>query len=118
MTKTLLAVRDKVRAGKHIAYGVGPKLPANFRPQTKESVGATCRMAYDNLLDNIDQCVGFVKSDPYSSLDTYLSATTFTDCTDGLHEFDVSMPEVEEFDREVLKLSNVLLAVAQLKKKP
>ncbi|KAL6580155.1 hypothetical protein OROMI_008179 [Orobanche minor] len=53
--------------------------------------------------------------DPYSSLDTYLSATTSTDCTNGLQEFGVNLPEVADFDKEILKLSSVLLTVAQLK---
>ncbi|KAL6562655.1 hypothetical protein OROGR_003662 [Orobanche gracilis] len=116
MTNTLQSVRDKVKSGKKIAYRVKSKLPADFRPQTKESIAATCRYAYDNVLYNIEQCIGFVKSDPYSSLDTYLSAATFTDCTDGLQEFGVNLPEVAAFDKEILKLSSVLLAVAQLKK--
>ncbi|CAA0814119.1 Unknown protein [Striga hermonthica] len=115
MTHTLESVRDKVKAGKCIAYGVESKLPQDFRPQTKESIAATCREAYDNVVDNIEQCIGFVKSDPYSSLDTYLSATTFTDCTDGLNEFKVTLPEVADYDKEVLKLSGILLAVAQKK---
>ncbi|KAL6581384.1 hypothetical protein OROMI_007307 [Orobanche minor] len=115
MTNTLQSVLNKVKAGKKIAYRVKSKLPADFKPQTKDSIAATCRYAYDNVLYNIEQCIGFVKSDPYSSLDTYLSAATFTDCTDGLQEFGVNLPEVADFDKEILKLSGVLLAVAQLK---
>ncbi|KAL6567833.1 hypothetical protein OROGR_001501 [Orobanche gracilis] len=162
MTNTLQSVLDKVKVGKKIAYRVKSKLPANFRPQTKESIAATCRYAYDNVLYNIEpgpalstcgvcdrigpvsfrgpkffmgpfsslrtgplkstdrpcieQCIEFVKSDPYSSLDTYLSAATFTECTDGLQEFGVNLPEVAAFDKDIRKLSSVLLAVAQLKK--
>ncbi|KAL6567845.1 hypothetical protein OROGR_001513 [Orobanche gracilis] len=103
MTNTLQSVLDKVKAGKKIAYRVKSKLPADFRLQTKESIAATCRYAYDDVLYNIEQCIGFVKSDPYSSLDTYLSAATFTECTDGLQEFGVNLPEVAAFGKEILK---------------
>ncbi|KAL6534096.1 hypothetical protein OROHE_013929 [Orobanche hederae] len=115
MTNTRQSVMNKVKAGKKIAYRVKSKLPADFTPQTKESIAATCRYAYDNVLYNIEQCIGFVKSDPYSLLDTYLSAATFTDCADGLQEFGVNLLEVADFDKEIIKLSSVLLAVTQLK---
>ncbi|PIN21111.1 hypothetical protein CDL12_06194 [Handroanthus impetiginosus] len=115
MTNALNAVMKKARAGQSIAYGVGPKLPAELQPQTKQSIESTCHEAYDNIIDNLKQCVGFVTDDPYSSLRTYLSATTFSDCTDGLTEFNVSLPEVTEFDKEMLKLSSTLLAVAEKK---
>ncbi|KAI3467561.1 hypothetical protein Pfo_024224 [Paulownia fortunei] len=93
MTNALKAVLEKAKAGKPIANSVGSKLPANLYPQSKESIDSTCREAYDNIMDNIKQCIGFVKSDPYSSLNTYLSATSFSDCTDGLEEFGVTLAE-------------------------
>ncbi|KAK6139211.1 hypothetical protein DH2020_027047 [Rehmannia glutinosa] len=115
MINALNGVMDKARAGKSVAYGVGSKLPVSLKDLTRKSIDGTCRQAYDNIIDNIKQCIGFVKNDPFSSLDTYLSATTFSDCTDGLQEFGVSLPEVADFDKEMLKLSSVLLAVAQKK---
>lgn len=115
MTNALNGVMERVKGGKSVVQGIGAKFPAELEPQSKESMDSTCREAYENIIDNIKQCLGFVKSDPYSSLNTYLSATSFSDCTDGLQEFGVKLAPVDEFDDQITKLSSALLAVAQKK---
>ncbi|KAK4423857.1 hypothetical protein Salat_1968600 [Sesamum alatum] len=68
--------------------------------------------AYETIIDNISKSIGFVKYDPTSALDTYL----WFDHVLGLHrrldEFEVSVAEATNFNREMTKLSGILLAVA------
>ncbi|KAL8035850.1 hypothetical protein ABFX02_12G122800 [Erythranthe guttata] len=115
MTNALNGVMDRVEAGKSIVVGVGATLPAELYPQSKQSIENTCHEAYENMIDGIKKSIGFVKSDPYSSLKTYISSTTFSDCTGGLSEFGVNLPQVDDFANEIGKLSGTLLAVAQKK---
>lgn len=115
MTNSLKAVMEKAKAGESIVLSIRSKLPGELDPDTKESIDSTCREAYENMLINITECMGFVENDPYSSLTTYLSMTSMSDCEDGLEDFDVSSPEVAEFANEMQKLSSTLLAVAQKK---
>ncbi|KAL2233645.1 UNVERIFIED_CONTAM: hypothetical protein Sindi_1544500 [Sesamum indicum] len=114
MKNTLNAALQKANAGKSIVDGIGSKLPANLQPQTKESIDKTCRQAYENVIDNIHKSMGVVKNDP-ASLKTYLSATSFSECTDGLTEFQVPSSEASDLDKEILKMSGTLLAVADKK---
>lgn len=113
MKNMILAAVEKAKAGKPIAYGVGAKLPGNLLPESKKSIDSTCQEAYETLIFNLNQCIGFVKNDPTSALKHYLSSMTFFDCKFALEEFGVSLPEVNEFDEELLNLSSNLLAVLQ-----
>ncbi|KAL7091729.1 hypothetical protein ACP275_12G122400 [Erythranthe tilingii] len=115
MTNALNGVMDRAKTGKAIADGVGATLPADLYPQSKQSIEDTCHEAYENMIDGIKKSIGFVKSDPYSSLKTYISSTTFSDCTGGLEEFGVNLQQVDDFANEIGKLSGTLLAVAQKK---
>ncbi|KAL2253226.1 UNVERIFIED_CONTAM: hypothetical protein Sindi_0117300 [Sesamum indicum] len=112
MTNALNAAMEKVKCGKKIVDGIALKLPGNLRPQTKDSIDQTCREAYENIIDSIHQSIGVVKNDPTSALNNYLSAAAFSDCTDSLNEFEISLVEANNFDGEVSKLSSTLLAIA------
>lgn len=111
----LNAALQKAKAAKSIADTVGSKLPSDFQPLTKESIDSTCHETYESLVDNIRSCLGFVKNDPDSSLRVYLSATSFSDCKDGLDEFGISSTEVDQFTDEIQKLSSTLLAIVETK---
>ncbi|KZV17813.1 pectinesterase inhibitor-like [Dorcoceras hygrometricum] len=115
MTNALKSALQTAKAAKSITDLVGSKLPSGFLPQTKESIDSTCQETYESLIDNIQSCMGFVKKDPYSSLRVYLSATSFSDCKDGLDEFGVSSRDVDHFTAEIQKLSSTLLAIVETK---
>ncbi|KAK4423855.1 hypothetical protein Salat_1968400 [Sesamum alatum] len=112
MTNALNAALVRAKAGKKRVDSIPSKLPADLEPHTKESIHQTCQEAYETIIDNISKSIGFVKYDPTSALDTYLWSTTFSDCIDGLDEFEVSVAEATNFNREMTKLSGILLAVA------
>ncbi|KAI3452696.1 hypothetical protein Pfo_009360 [Paulownia fortunei] len=116
MTNVIKAAIEKAKTGKPIAYGVGPKLPHQLLPETKESIASTCSEAYETMIYYLEQCPGLVKDDPTSALKTTLSSVSFFDCKYALEEFQVSLPEVNQFYQELLDLSDNLLSV--LEKKP
>lgn len=113
MTNALNAVKKQAAAGKSVADVVAAKTPANLQPQTKESIVGGCYDAYDNVMYRIDECIGFAKDDPTRALKYYLSALSFFDCTEGLREFNVTVPEATQYDDELTKLTGALLAVAE-----
>ncbi|EPS61023.1 hypothetical protein M569_13777 [Genlisea aurea] len=115
MTNGLQIALAKVESGKSIADGVESKLPADMTQQTKQSLVRTCEEDYETAIYNLNQCLGFVDRDPNSSLNVYLSAVSLSDCIDGLNEFQVSLPEVEEYGGQIVKLSSTLLCVASKK---
>ncbi|KAL2233644.1 UNVERIFIED_CONTAM: hypothetical protein Sindi_1544400 [Sesamum indicum] len=112
MTNVLNAALEKAKAGKKIVDSIPSKLPGDLEPETKDSIDQTCQEAYETIIDNLNKSIGFVKSDPTSALNTYLWATTFSDCTDSLDEFELSVAEATHFNRAITKLSSTLLAVA------
>ncbi|KAL2242861.1 UNVERIFIED_CONTAM: hypothetical protein Sindi_0404100 [Sesamum indicum] len=112
MTNVLNAALEKVMAGKKIVDGVRSKLPGNLKQVSKDSIQETCSEAYDSIIHDITKCIGFVKNDPTSALKTYLGGASFSGCTDGLDEFQVSLPEVTNLDAEITKLRSTLLTVA------
>ncbi|KAL2233642.1 UNVERIFIED_CONTAM: hypothetical protein Sindi_1544200 [Sesamum indicum] len=116
MTNAIHAATAKAKLGIPIAKGIGGKLPPTLQPQSKESIAQTCQEAYDRILSFLDDCVGFVKDDPTAALKPYLSSITYSDCTMVLSEFQVSLPEVDGLNKELLRLAGILLAV--LDKKP
>lgn len=115
MTNALNAVKKQAAAGKSVADVVAAKTPANLQPQTKESIVKGCYDAYDNVMYNIDECLAFAKDDPTRAMKYYLSAISFFDCTEGLREFNLTVPEATQYDAELLKLTGALLAVAEKK---
>lgn len=116
MTNAINGVSAKVNAGKRTVDVIASKLPRNLKPITKQSIIGTCHEDLDNIIDNLKQCLGYVKSDPTSALKFHLSAITFSDCTDGLEEFGLDVPEATQFADEILRLTSALLAVSQNKK--
>ena len=115
MTKALNGVQQQAAAGKSVADVVAAKIPGEVKPQTKESIVSTCHWAYDNVMDNIKESIGFVKDDTTSALRTHLSAISYSDCTMGIEEFGLTVPEATQFEGEVRKLASTLLAVAEKK---
>ncbi|KAG6426419.1 hypothetical protein SASPL_110642 [Salvia splendens] len=113
MTNALNGVQKRAEGGKSVADVVAAKLPADVLPQTKDAIVSTCHWGYDNIMDNVKECIEFVKDDPTSALKSHLSAMSYSDCTDGLSEFNLSVPEATQFDDEMQKLSSALLAVAE-----
>lgn len=112
MTSALNGVQKQAEGGKSVADVVAAKLPGDVLPQTNESIVSTCQWAYENVMDNIKECLGFVKDDPTSALTSHLSAISYSDCTMALSEFSLSVPEADHFDAEMQKLTSALLAVA------
>ncbi|KAL0421404.1 UNVERIFIED_CONTAM: hypothetical protein Slati_3163300 [Sesamum latifolium] len=115
MTNSLVAVMDKAEAGRNIVFSVGTHLPGNLDAETKESIDSTCHDAYENMMSNLMQCMGFIKRGRHSSLINYLSSTSWSDCEDALAEFGISLPQVEEFGKEMQRLSSIMLSVAHRK---
>lgn len=115
MIKALKGVQKKAAGGKSVADVVAVKLPAEMKAITKESLVSGCHEAYDNIMDHLKDCIGLVKDDPTSALRYYLSAVSYSDCTDGLTEFDVSVAEATQYQEEIMKFASALLAVAQKK---
>ncbi|KAL8519120.1 hypothetical protein ACS0TY_010166 [Phlomoides rotata] len=116
MTNAINGVLGKVNAGKKTVDIIGAKLPRNLKPISKQSITGTCHEGLENIIDNLQQCLGYVKSDPTSALRSHLSAITFSDCTDGLEEFGLDVPEATQFANDVLRLASALLTVAAEKK--
>ncbi|KAL0310672.1 UNVERIFIED_CONTAM: hypothetical protein Sangu_2361900 [Sesamum angustifolium] len=112
MTNALNAALEKAKCGKKIVDNIALKLPGNLKPQTKDSIAETCHEAYENIIDSINKSIGVVKNDPTLALNNYLSAAAFSDCTDSLNEFEISLVEATNFDGEILKLTSTLLAIA------
>ncbi|GFP88267.1 hypothetical protein PHJA_000970400 [Phtheirospermum japonicum] len=96
---------------------VGANLPSELMPKAKESITSGCRVSFETYVHNLEQCIGFVKHDPTSSLETYLSGSTFFDCKDGLDEFQLSFPEVNHFYHRTIKLANILVSIYNTKPK-
>ncbi|KAK4429802.1 hypothetical protein Salat_1280900 [Sesamum alatum] len=115
MKNSLTAIMEKAKAGKPIVNGVKSKLPKDLDDETKESIETTCKDAYESMISNIKECMVLLKKNRHSSLMSYLSSTSWSDCEDGLEEFRVSAPEVAEFGKEMQKMSSVTLAVAHAK---
>ncbi|KAK4423856.1 hypothetical protein Salat_1968500 [Sesamum alatum] len=85
MTNTLNAAMEKATGGKQIVDGIASKLPADLKPETKDSIDKTCHDSYQNIIDNINKKqTESWKNDPTSALKSYLSATSFSDCTRSL----------------------------------
>jgi pectinesterase inhibitor-like protein len=91
-------------------------MPTQLQPVSKESIESTCKEAYDNVIYNLQESMKFVKNGDFGSLKTYLSAVSFSDCTDALGEFGVDLVEANQFSTEINKLASTLLAVADEKK--
>ncbi|KAL2519582.1 PMEI domain-containing protein [Abeliophyllum distichum] len=118
MTNALQATLQKANVAKSVVDGIPKKLSPSLEPQSKESIKKTCLDAYQSIIDNSKECLGYVKSgDPFSSLKTYLSSIGYTDCVDGLNDFGESLPEVSQFSTDMRKFANTLLAIADSKKK-
>ena len=66
-------------------------------------------------MDNVKECIELVKDDPTSAMNAHLSSMSYSDCTEGLSEFNLSVPEATQFDDELQKLSSALLAVFEKK---
>ncbi|KAL6525853.1 hypothetical protein OROMI_030248 [Orobanche minor] len=116
MTNAIKAVIEVANARKsRVVDGVGATLPPSLKPITKESITRGCKEAFDTYVYNLQQCIGFVRSDPYSSLETYLSGSTFFDCKDGFDEFQLSNPDVDKFYDATLKFADILLSIYQNK---
>ena len=115
MTNAINGVIARVNAGKSTIDVIGSKLPRNLKPVTKQSIMGTCQEDLENIIDNLQQCLEFVKNDPSSALKFHLSAITLSDCTDGLEEFGLNVPEATQFADEVLSLTSALLAVSDMK---
>ncbi|KAL1550862.1 hypothetical protein AAHA92_18773 [Salvia divinorum] len=115
MTNALNGVQKQAEGGKSVADTVAAKLPAGVLPQTKDAIVSTCQWAYENVMDNVKECIEFVKDDPTSAIKYHLSSVSYSDCTEGLSEFSLSVPEATQFDAEMQKLSSALLAVAEKK---
>ncbi|CAA3020319.1 pectinesterase inhibitor-like [Olea europaea subsp. europaea] len=118
MTNALEATLQKANVAKTVVDGIPKKLSSTLTPQSKESIEQTCKDAYQNIIDNSKECLGYVKNgDPMSSLKTYLSTIGYTDCVDGLNEFGESLPEVSQFNTEMRKFAGTLLAIADTNNK-
>lgn len=117
MTNAIKATIGRVRAAKPVADTVRTKLPGDLMPESRDSIDSTCREAYDRILFELGQCIGFVKNDPTSALKTYLSSMTYFDCRFALEEFMLTVPEVNQFDQELIKLSGIMLAILEQKPK-
>ncbi|CAI9785147.1 unnamed protein product [Fraxinus pennsylvanica] len=105
MTNALEATLQKANVAKTVAYGIPKKLSSTLRPQSKESIEQTCKDAYQNIIDNSKECLGYVKNgDPMN-------------CVDVLNEFGESLPEVSQFNAEMRKFAGTLLAIADTNKK-
>ncbi|KAL6515874.1 hypothetical protein OROGR_019179 [Orobanche gracilis] len=116
MTNAIKAVIEIANTHKsRVVDGVGVTLPPSLKPLTKESITRGCSEAFDTYVYNLQQCIGFVRSDPYSSLETYLSGSTFFDCKDGFDEFQLSNPDVDKFYDTTLKFADILISIYQNK---
>ncbi|KAL8550525.1 hypothetical protein ACS0TY_009087 [Phlomoides rotata] len=61
----------------------------------------------------MEKCIGYVKNDPDSSLKYSLSSLSIFDCQNALEEFGISVPEVKEFNDELIGMSTNFIAVMQ-----
>ncbi|GER35053.1 pentatricopeptide repeat-containing protein [Striga asiatica] len=118
MTNAVKGVIGIAKSAKPLVVdGVESKLPLALNLQAKESITSGCRDLFLTYVNILEKCIEFVKHDPFSSLETYLSGNTFFDCNDGLDEFQVCIPEVNNFYHRTIKLSNILLSIYQTKPK-
>lgn len=115
MDNILKSSLDMTKKAHTITSLIEARMPAQLRPVTKESIDSTCKEAYNNVIYNLQSSIGFVKNGDFGSLKTYLSAISFSECTDALNEFGTTLPEANQFEADIQKLASTLLAVADKK---
>ncbi|GFP93638.1 hypothetical protein PHJA_001508200 [Phtheirospermum japonicum] len=115
MTNAIKAVIATANAAKPMVDGLEAELPRGLKPATVESIAKGCKDTFDTYVFNLEQCIGFVKNDPFSSLEVYLGGSTFFDCKDGFDEFQIPNPEVDKFYDTTVKFADILLSIYQKK---
>ncbi|KAL3648162.1 hypothetical protein CASFOL_009130 [Castilleja foliolosa] len=115
MTNAIQAAIATGKAAKPMVDGLAAKLPRGLKPLTVESITKGCKDSLDTYVFNLQQCIGFVKNDPFSSLEVYLGGSTFFDCKDGFDEFQISNSEVNKFYDTTVKFADILLSIYQKK---
>ncbi|GER50163.1 glutamine synthetase [Striga asiatica] len=116
MTNGINAVIEIAKAQKGKAVdSVEAKLPKGLRPATKESITKGCKDAFDMYVSYLEDCIGWVKNDPDSSLETILSGNTFYNCKDGFDEFQIQNPDVYRFYDMTTYFADILLSIYQTK---
>ncbi|KAL3647457.1 hypothetical protein CASFOL_008425 [Castilleja foliolosa] len=118
MTNAIKGVIEIANTAKpKVVDCVAANLPSIIESKAKEAITLGCLVSFETYVHNLEKCIEFVKSDPNSSLETYLSGSTFFDCKDGLDEFQLSFPEVNHFYHRTIKLANVLVSIYKTKPK-
>ena len=120
------SLREATANAIHSALGLATQMQSmihlieptlvDLPPQSKDSIIQTCKENFDSSVDNLNQALQYLSAGDSNSMNSYLSAVTTSDCSDGFQQLGALIPDklakiVGLLDREVSNCLAVSLQV-------